>query len=75
MKKVCLSLSLIALFVISGCTETTSSESQSTKPVASYDVNAVLNRLQTPLALKGELQLNAIETGNPNNVGIGRAHV
>lgn len=68
MKKVCLSLSLIALFVISGCTETTSSESQSTKPVASYDVNAVLNRLQTPLALKGELQLNAIETGNPNNV-------
>ena len=68
MKKVCLSLSLIALFVISGCTETTSSESQSTKPDASYDVNAVLNRLQTPLALKGELQLNAIETGNQNNV-------
>ena len=24
--------------------------------------------MQTPLALKGELQLNAIETGNPNNV-------
>ncbi len=69
MKKIYLSLGLIALFVISGCDETTtSSGSHSTGPVATYDVNEVLNRLQTPLALKGELLLHATENNQPSNV-------
>ena len=69
MKKIYLSLGLIALFVISGCDETTTSGgSHSTGPVATYDVNEVLNRLQTPLALKGELLLHATENNQPSNV-------
>lgn len=68
MKKIYLSLGLIALFVISGCDETTSSGSQSTGPVATYDVNEVLSRLQTPLALKGELLLHGTENNQPSNI-------
>lgn len=68
MKKIYLSLGLIALFVISGCDEKTASSSQSTGSVATYDVNEVLSQLQTPLALKGELLLHATENNRPSNV-------
>ncbi len=62
-----LSLGLLTLLTISGCSESKTSNSQSTKPSAVYDAQAVLDQLQAPLALDGELIFASAQNDNPAN--------